>query len=101
MATPATATTETTCNSTPLRPVPDGRLTDQQVEAMRAELWTQWSGHHDVWGISVQTDDEGRHFIIFDLGDDAQPFPASLPIAALGGFEVPLRTFVVGRIVAY
>lgn len=89
------------CGPASLGPVLDGRLTDGQVEALRDELRTQWSGHRDVWAVYVGTDDQGRHFAGFDLGDDAQPFPDRLPIAALGGFEVPLRTCIVGRIIAY
>lgn len=89
------------CEPASLGPVLDGRLTDRQVEALRDELTAQWSGHPDVWGVHVGTDDQGRHFAGFDLGYGARPFPDRLPIAALGGFEVPLRTCVVGRIVAY
>ncbi|AGO85507.2 hypothetical protein psal_cds_1207 [Pandoravirus salinus] len=102
MSTPTTTMTAD-LQSPPARlgPVPDGRLTEKQVEAMRAELWAQWSGHRDVWSISVDTRDEGPPLVIFGVGHDAQPFPASLPIVALGGFEVPLRIEVVGSIVPY
>lgn len=101
MSTAAGAPSDTESEPTSLGPVLDGRLTDRQVEALRDELMTQWSGHRDVWGVYVSTDDQGRHFVGFDLGDNAQPFPDRLSIAALGGLEVPLRTCVVGRIIPY
>lgn len=84
-----------------LRRLQDGRLDEAQTDAMRREVWALWSGHRDVWAICVGTDDEDRTFVLFDIGDGAEAFPAFLTIEALGGFKVPLRTCVVGCIVPY
>lgn len=69
------------------------------IETVRREVVSTWRGHPDVWAISVQTEEDGKPFVLFGLGYDASPFPHTLTIKALNGRVVPLHTEVVGEIV--